>query len=92
MEAAKQSKRYHLPVLEEPVSFSKVLEVKAPTKIVFSERNGSALTGAIKQSPVLYLIGPEGGWTDEELDAARKHGFTAVGLGPTIFFCFTIIV
>lgn len=84
VEAAKQSKRYHLPVLEEPVSFSKVLEVKAPTKIVFSERNGSALTGAIKQSPVLYLIGPEGGWTDEELDAARKHGFTAVGLGPTI--------
>jgi len=84
VEAAKQSKRYHLPLLEEPLSFARVLDVEAPTKIVFSERNGSTLKGAIKQAPVLYLIGPEGGWTDEELDAARKHGFTAVGLGSTI--------
>src|SRR4051812_2174216 len=51
VEAAKQSKRYHLPVLEEPVSFAKILDVEAPTKIVFSERNGSALKDAIKQSP-----------------------------------------
>jgi 16S rRNA (uracil1498-N3)-methyltransferase len=84
VEAAKQSKRYYLPVLEEPVSFAKVLDVEAPTKIVFSERNGSSLKTAIKNSPVLYLIGPEGGWTDEELDSAQQHGFTAVGLGSTI--------
>jgi 16S rRNA (uracil1498-N3)-methyltransferase len=84
VEAAKQSKRYHLPVLEEPVSFSKVLEFEAPTRIVFSERNGSALKSAIKQSPVLYLVGPEGGWTDEELNSAQQHGFVMVGLGSTI--------
>jgi 16S rRNA (uracil1498-N3)-methyltransferase len=84
VEAAKQSKRYHLPVLEEPVSFAKVLDVEAPTKIVFSERNGSTLKGAIKQSPVLYLIGPEGGWTDEELSSAQQQGFVLVGLGSTI--------
>jgi 16S rRNA (uracil1498-N3)-methyltransferase len=84
VEAAKQSKRYYLPVLEEPVSFAKVLDVEASTKIVFSERNGSSLKTAIKNSPVLYLIGPEGGWTDEELDSAQQHGFTAVGLGSTI--------
>jgi len=84
VEAAKQSKRYHLPVLEEAVSFAKVLDVESPTKIVFSERNGSTLKGAIKQSPVLYLIGPEGGWTDEELDSAQRQGFTLVGLGSTI--------
>ena len=84
VEAAKQSKRYHLPVLEEPVSFAKILDVEAPTKIVFSERNGSTLKGAIKQSPVLYLIGPEGGWTDEELSSAQQQGFVLVGLGSTI--------
>jgi 16S rRNA (uracil1498-N3)-methyltransferase len=84
VEAAKQSKRYHLPVLDEPVPFSKVLEIKAMTRIVFSERNGLALKGAITQSPVLYLIGPEGGWTDEELDSAQQRGFVLVGLGPTI--------
>ena len=84
VEAAKQSKRYHLPVLDEPRSFSKVLEVKAPTRIVFSEKNGSALKDAIKQSPVLYMIGPEGGWTDEELVFAQQRGFALVGLGATI--------
>jgi 16S rRNA (uracil1498-N3)-methyltransferase len=84
VEAAKQSKRYHLPVLDEPRSFSKVLEVKAPTRIVFSERNGSALKDAIRQSPVLYMIGPEGGWTDEELVFAQQRGFALVGLGATI--------
>jgi len=83
VEAAKQSKRYYLPVLDEPRSFSKVLEVKAPTRIVFSEKNGSALKDAIKQSPVLYMIGPEGGWTDEELVFAQQRGFALVGLGGT---------
>ena len=84
VEAAKQSKRYHLPVLQEPVSFEDIVKVEAPTKIVFSERNGSALKAAIRQSPVLYLIGPEGGWTDAELKSAQEHGFALVGLGNTI--------
>ena len=84
VETAKQSKRYHLPVLQEPVSFSSILKTEAPTKIVFSERNGSPLAAAIRKSPVLYLIGPEGGWTDEELTAAQDHGFALVGLGNTI--------
>ena len=84
VEAAKQSKRYHLPVLEEPLSFARVLDVEAPTKIVFSERNASTLKGAIKQSPVLYLIGPEGGWTDAELSSAQRQRFALVGLGSTI--------
>jgi 16S rRNA (uracil1498-N3)-methyltransferase len=30
------------------------------------------------------LIGPEGGWTDEELSAAQQQGFALVGLGSTI--------
>jgi 16S rRNA (uracil1498-N3)-methyltransferase len=84
VEAAKQSKRYHLPVLQETVSFGDIVKIEAPTKIVFSERNGSELKDVIRKSPVLYLIGPEGGWTDEELSAAQAHGFALVGLGNTI--------
>lgn len=84
VEAAKQSKRYYLPVLDEPVSFVTVFDVEAQTKIVFAERNGTALKPAIKGSPVLYLIGPEGGWTDEELHSAQQRGFALVGLGSTI--------
>jgi 16S rRNA (uracil1498-N3)-methyltransferase len=84
IEAAKQSKRYHLPVLEEPVSFAQILDVEASTRIVFAERNGTELKSAIHGSPVLYLIGPEGGWTDDELNAAQNRGFALIGIGSTI--------
>ena len=30
------------------------------------------------------IIGPEGGFTEEEIDFAGKNGFTIVGLGPRI--------
>jgi len=84
IEAAKQSKRYYLPVIEEPVEFEHVLNVPAATKIVFAERGGGPLKSALAGSPALCLIGPEGGWTDEELEAARLKDFHLVGLGDTI--------
>jgi 16S rRNA (uracil1498-N3)-methyltransferase len=30
----------------------------------------------------VVLVGPEGGWTPQEVDAARAHGFTTISLGP----------
>ena len=84
IEAAKQSKHYYLPRLEEPTAFTEVLSVPAASKIIFAERGGGPLEPALAGSPVLYLIGPEGGWTDEELDAARKAGFRLVSLVEAI--------
>jgi 16S rRNA (uracil1498-N3)-methyltransferase len=84
IEAAKQSKRYHLPALESPIRFDQVLSIPAVSKIVFAERGGGPLKSALAGSPVLYLIGPEGGWTENELTAAREHGFREVSLGTTI--------
>jgi 16S rRNA (uracil1498-N3)-methyltransferase len=84
VEAAKQSKRYHLPLLEQPMLFSDVLNLPSSTKIVFAERDGGPLQSALAGEPVLYLVGPEGGWTDEELSMARASGFSLVGLGDGI--------
>ncbi len=84
VEAAKQSKRYHLPAIEEPVPFDSALDQDAATKIVFAERGGGPLKSALAGSPVFFLVGPEGGWTDAELDAARNKGFILVGLGEGI--------
>ena len=88
VEAAKQSKRYHLPVVDEPARFfdllNSALSTMAVSKIVFAERGGGPLKSALAGSPVLYLVGPEGGWTDVELEHARQKGFHLVGLGDGI--------
>jgi 16S rRNA (uracil1498-N3)-methyltransferase len=36
------------------------------------------------QSPVVVLIGPEGGLTAQEVALARAHGFVTVSLGPHV--------
>ena len=84
IEAAKQSKRYHLPTLDPPVNFDQVISMTAASKIVFAERSGGPLKSALAGSPALCLVGPEGGWTDRELSAAHGHGFKAVSLGASI--------
>jgi 16S rRNA (uracil1498-N3)-methyltransferase len=84
IEAAKQSKQYHLPALDDPIGFDQALTLSAVSKILFAERDGGPLKSALAGSPVLYLIGPEGGWSDRELSAARDHGFHAVSVGAAI--------
>jgi 16S rRNA (uracil1498-N3)-methyltransferase len=84
IEAAKQSKRYHLPSLDECRSFDHVISMPAASKIMFAERDGGPLKSALAGSPVLGLIGPEGGWTARELSAARENGFHPVSLGASI--------
>jgi len=84
IEAAKQSKQYHLPVLDPPVRFDQVISMQAASKIMFAEQDGGSLKSALAGSPVLGLVGPEGGWTDRELSEARNSGFTTVSLGATI--------
>jgi 16S rRNA (uracil1498-N3)-methyltransferase len=84
VEASKQSKHYYLPVLDDTITFDQVLSIQAASKIVFAERDGGRLKSALAGSPVLYLIGPEGGWTDNELSAARDSGFHTVSLGAAI--------
>ena len=84
IEAAKQSKHYYVPKLDASASFAEVLAIPASSKIIFAERGGGPLKAALAGSPALYLIGPEGGWTDEEFAEARKNGFALVSLGDGI--------
>ena len=80
LEAAKQSGRALVPEIAAPVSFSEMIGSGAPTdyKVLFSERGGLSLDSLPKQlsesdNAMTALIGSEGGWTDAELEAARKR-------------------
>jgi 16S rRNA (uracil1498-N3)-methyltransferase len=78
MEATKQSGRARLMTIESPISFDEFTTRFRATKelrLMFAERNGADLsTVAVDQATtegVAALIGPEGGWTDDEIDQAR---------------------
>jgi len=110
IEASQQSRRAHLPEIDEPVGFREALAIPATRpdvsrdicadtpprmlRYVFDEDPAapplpSVLPGDRAASDeIAMLIGPEGGWTDEERSAFSidKQGatWTAVSLGPTI--------
>jgi 16S rRNA (uracil1498-N3)-methyltransferase len=84
LSACKQSQRYHFPKLHPIQRFADVLKRNDELKLIpyeFSTKQGlPSMIGA----RVLFLIGPEGGFTPEEVIIAKTHGFKEVSLGKTI--------
>jgi 16S rRNA (uracil1498-N3)-methyltransferase len=89
LEASKQSGRARVPAVEHPQTFDRLVSRAAregETRLLFSERGGAglgSLSGELKTRPsaLVALVGPEGGWDEEELSLARAHGWTLVTLG-----------
>ena len=77
-EAVKQSGRSLIPTLENPASFDEVI-AREGSKIVF-DPDAPPTTG--NRQPVTILIGPEGGWSERELELAREHGAAFQRIGP----------
>ncbi len=87
-EAAKQARRAWLPEVVEPATTRQVLErlSAADRALVLHESAGVALTTAELpvQGEVVLVVGPEGGLTDDELQAFAAAGGQTVRLGPTV--------
>lgn len=86
-EALKSSERRQLPLIEAPVDLATVLSQPEPVKIMFWEEKRRMLEGGgaplpEKQGGVLLIIGPEGGFTPAEVEAAQEAGCRILGLGP----------
>jgi 16S rRNA (uracil1498-N3)-methyltransferase len=79
-EAVKQSGRAVVPRLEEARDFADVLK-RDGAKILFEAEEPSGTRGS-EQREVTLLIGPEGGWTDDELRDAHAAGCLFQRLGP----------
>ena len=85
-EASQQSRRTRLPEIGAPEPFVRALECDAGLRLFLDEERQGAPVGSVARSgeSVSVLVGPEGGWTDEERSAATAAGWTAVSLGPRI--------
>jgi 16S rRNA (uracil1498-N3)-methyltransferase len=85
--AAKQCGRASAPAIAAPLELAAVLALPAAARLLFAEDgSGSPLSGLAfaEPSPLLAIVGAEGGFTADELAAARAGGCHLVGLGPRI--------
>ena len=84
IEAAEQSERLAVPSIARPRRLAELLDTWSSDRplAVAIERSGTRLT--LVQADAL-LIGPEGGFSPQELDATTRHPFVLpICLGPTV--------
>ena len=88
-ESSQQSRRVRLPLIASLQKLEPALQAEtAGVKVMLSERADARPLREIFRDgappSVAVAVGPEGGWTDEELAAARRAGFQEASLGPLI--------
>jgi len=86
-EAAEQSGRGRLPTLQDPQALQTACYAVVGRGIIPWEMERSTpLQDAIGEDvgPINIFIGPEGGFTEAEVETARSVGITPVTLGPRI--------
>ncbi len=97
VEAAEQSERLTVPEVREPVALDRLIEAwPSDRPMVLCDESGAgggvsgiaealAAAGPPVRERAGFVIGPEGGFAQEELDRLRSLPFvTAVGLGPRL--------
>jgi len=87
-EAAEQSRRGRLPILYPPVSFAEGCRAPGGLSLLpwegEAESNLRSVLRASKAAAINLFIGPEGGFTPEEVELARAHGVMPVTMGRRI--------
>jgi 16S rRNA (uracil1498-N3)-methyltransferase len=78
-EAVKQCGRAVVPMIEPPATFDEVI-ARNGVKILFDAESEGGFTHALQEATL--LIGPEGGWSEDELRRARERGVLFERLGP----------
>ena len=104
LESAQQARCLRPPLLSEVARpAAAFVENKASLRVLFSERSGAPpLQGIFKDAAskhvgelplqVALAVGPEGGWTDQEFDAASAAGFREASLGNNILRTETAVI
>ena len=88
-QASEQSRRAATAGISEPMKLHDAVTLPGDLRIILAEtEEQSALADAVEtgnpDSDILLAIGPEGGWTEDELQMFKENGWQAASLGPTI--------
>jgi 16S rRNA (uracil1498-N3)-methyltransferase len=88
-QSAEQSRRTTPPDIGKPIRLKDAVALPGSSRILLNETEGEvSLKQALQSHPptedLLLAIGPEGGWTDTELELFKHTGWVSASLGDTI--------
>lgn len=86
VEACKQSRRAWLPRIAPPVDAA-ALDAEEDALGLLAHPGGTPLLAELaraRPAAVTIAIGPEGGWTEAEVESFAERGFAPIALGPHI--------
>ena len=88
-EASEQARRVAPPDIVDPMKLSAALDIAADWRIVLAESEREAQLNEILRErqeahSLALAIGPEGGWTADELQTFDRSGWITASLGETI--------
>lgn len=87
LSAMKQSKSLFLPEIIEPISFKDLLKMESVKQkgLAYMEEETTTIAKLIsnlnRKEELLIAIGPEGGFSEEEVQQAKTNGFAPISLG-----------
>jgi 16S rRNA (uracil1498-N3)-methyltransferase len=88
VQASEQSRRASPPDIRPPLKLKEALELLGDLRIVLAESEKTVtLKDALQSSSagdVVLAVGPEGGWTDAEVEMFCGGGWISASLGSTI--------
>jgi 16S rRNA (uracil1498-N3)-methyltransferase len=89
-ESSQQSRRSAEPEISSPAHLKAAVETVQGTRVLLSEHESPPRLSLKKildgdaSGPLTLAIGPEGGWTLDELKLFESHGWQFASLGPTV--------
>ena len=88
-QAAEQSRRAAPPEIAVPVKLAEALSWPGALRIVLAESEEQTLLRDVVKPQtaadgIVLAVGPEGGWSEGELQSFRQSGWTSASLGNTI--------
>jgi 16S rRNA (uracil1498-N3)-methyltransferase len=89
LEASEQSRRTRPPEIVAPARLKDVLTLESDCKLLLNEDEAHASIGELlgparANNSLALAVGPEGGWTEEEVKILEGAGWKSVSLGETI--------
>jgi len=86
-EAAQQARRIAPPEIADPLALKKAIAEEKESRIVLAEAEEELLLKAALaacEAPLALAFGPEGGWSEAEIELFKASGWKAASLGHTI--------